>query len=116
MWGNLTLASVEKKDVLVPFLKAGHVGVVSVEFVAPALEGTYTSHWRLAQNGQQFGPRVWCSIVVDPFAPAEGPSDTSGSVSGSRKAGLDYQREVSVQMWVSVPGSLLQSEGREGED
>ncbi|XP_028353918.1 next to BRCA1 gene 1 protein, partial [Physeter macrocephalus] len=38
MWGNLTLASTEKKDVLVPCLKAGHVGVVSVEFIAPTLE------------------------------------------------------------------------------
>ncbi|GAB5581119.1 next to BRCA1 gene 1 protein isoform X1 [Prionailurus iriomotensis] len=50
MWGNLTLASTEKKDVLVPCLKAGHVGVVSVEFIAPALEGTYTSHWRLSHK------------------------------------------------------------------
>ena len=37
---------------------------------APALEGSYTSHWRLAHGGEQFGPRVWCSIVVDPLAPA----------------------------------------------
>ncbi|XP_063107723.1 next to BRCA1 gene 1 protein isoform X2 [Cavia porcellus] len=90
MWGNLTLASAERKDVLVPFLEAGHVGVVSVEFVAPALEGTYTSHWRLAQNGQQFGPRVWCSIVVDPSAPAQHPSDTSdmeGPMSSSSEGG-----------------------------
>uniref|UniRef100_A0A8B9PHV1 Next to BRCA1 gene 1 protein n=1 Tax=Apteryx owenii TaxID=8824 RepID=A0A8B9PHV1_APTOW len=39
MWGNLTLASSEKKDVLVPSLPSG---------------------------GEQFGPRIWCSIVVDP--------------------------------------------------
>ncbi|KAM5274852.1 next to BRCA1 gene 1 protein isoform 2-T2 [Ctenodactylus gundi] len=71
MWGNLTLASTEKKDVLVPCLKAGHVGIVSVEFIAPALEGTYTSHWRLSHKGQQFGPRVWCSIIVDPFPSTE---------------------------------------------
>ncbi|KAM6175713.1 next to BRCA1 gene 1 protein isoform 2-T2 [Erethizon dorsatum] len=94
MWGNLTLAAAEKKDVLVPFLKAGHVGVVSVEFVAPALEGTYTSHWRLAQNGQQFGPRVWCSIVVDPSAPTECPGDTDGGMSGSsEEAGLGCPQE-----------------------
>ncbi|NWV01698.1 NBR1 protein, partial [Upupa epops] len=65
MWGNLTLASSEKKDVLVPSLPAGHVGTVSVEFVAPNIEGTYTSHWRLSHRGEQFGPRIWCSIVVD---------------------------------------------------
>lgn len=66
MWGNLGLASEEKKEVLVPLLLPGQVGVVSVAFVAPVMEGTYTSHWRLAHCGCQFGPRVWCSIVVDP--------------------------------------------------
>ncbi|XP_068274909.1 next to BRCA1 gene 1 protein isoform X5 [Nyctibius grandis] len=66
MWGNLTLASSEKKDVLVPPLSSGQVGTVSVEFVAPNTEGTYTSHWRLSHRGEQFGPRIWCSIVVDP--------------------------------------------------
>ena len=46
------------------------VGIVSVALCAPAVEGSYTSHWRLAHAGEQFGPRVWCSIVVDPLAPA----------------------------------------------
>ncbi|KAJ8251897.1 hypothetical protein GJAV_G00226670 [Gymnothorax javanicus] len=70
MWGNLTLASSEKqKEVGVPFLQPEQVGVVSVAFTAPMAEGTYTSHWRLAHRGEQFGPRVWCSIVVDPQAP-----------------------------------------------
>ncbi|XP_030076282.1 next to BRCA1 gene 1 protein isoform X2 [Microcaecilia unicolor] len=67
MWGNLTLASSGKKDVCVPSLHPGQVGILSVEFIAPALEGTYTSHWRLALMGEQFGPRIWCSIVVDSF-------------------------------------------------
>lgn len=66
MWGNLSLASEEKREVPVPLLLPGQVGVVSVAFVAPVMEGTYTSHWRLAHCGCQFGPRVWCSIVVDP--------------------------------------------------
>uniref|UniRef100_A0ACB8ETG4 Uncharacterized protein n=1 Tax=Sphaerodactylus townsendi TaxID=933632 RepID=A0ACB8ETG4_9SAUR len=65
MWGNLTLVSSEKRDVMVPSLQPGQVGIVSVEFVAPSAEGTYTSHWRLSHRGEQFGPRVWCSIVVD---------------------------------------------------
>ncbi|XP_062988530.1 next to BRCA1 gene 1 protein isoform X2 [Elgaria multicarinata webbii] len=68
MWGNLTLVSLEKKDVSVPSLLPGQVGVVSVEFVAPSAEGTYTSHWRLSHRGEQFGPRIWCSIVVDPYS------------------------------------------------
>lgn len=46
------------------------VGIVNVALVAPSAEGSYTSHWRLAHAGEQFGPRVWCSIVVDPLAPA----------------------------------------------
>ncbi|NWZ28782.1 NBR1 protein, partial [Asarcornis scutulata] len=71
MWGNLTLASSEKKDVLVPSLPSGQVGTVSVEFVAPNIEGTYTSHWRLSHRGEQFGPRIWCSIVVDPSPATE---------------------------------------------
>ncbi|XP_067397520.1 next to BRCA1 gene 1 protein isoform X2 [Emydura macquarii macquarii] len=80
MWGNLTLGSSEKKDVLVPSLPVGQVGIVSVEFIAPALEGTYASHWRLSHKGEQFGPRVWCSIVVDPSPAAaclEGNQKTS---------------------------------------
>ncbi|XP_047399531.1 next to BRCA1 gene 1 protein isoform X3 [Sciurus carolinensis] len=95
MWGNLTLASTEKKDVLVPCLKAGHVGVVSVEFIAPTLEGTYTSHWRLSHKGQQFGPRVWCSIIVDPFPSAESPDNIErGLVSSSKADDLTCQQEV----------------------
>uniref|UniRef100_A0A3Q4BYV4 Uncharacterized protein n=1 Tax=Mola mola TaxID=94237 RepID=A0A3Q4BYV4_MOLML len=65
MWGNLGLASEEKREVTVPLLPPGQVGEVSVAFVAPVMEGTYTSHWRLAHCGCQFGPRVWCSIVVE---------------------------------------------------
>nr|XP_035157376.2 next to BRCA1 gene 1 protein isoform X4 [Callithrix jacchus] len=94
MWGNLTLASTEKKDVLVPCLKAGHVGVVSVEFIAPALEGTYTSHWRLSHKGQQFGPRVWCSIIVDPFPSEESRDNTEKSmISSSTADDLTCQQE-----------------------
>ena len=97
MWGNLTLASTEKKDVLVPCLKAGHVGVVSVEFIAPTLEGTYTSHWRLSHKGQQFGPRVWCSIIVDPFPSTESPDNVEKSmISSSKGDDLTCQQEVST--------------------
>ncbi|KAM8836345.1 NBR1 autophagy cargo receptor a isoform 2-T2 [Spinachia spinachia] len=65
MWGNLGLASGDRREVPVPLLLPGQAGVVSVAFAAPVTEGTYTSHWRLAHCGCQFGPRVWCSIVVD---------------------------------------------------
>ncbi|XP_043910588.1 next to BRCA1 gene 1 protein isoform X2 [Protopterus annectens] len=65
MWGNLSLASSTTREVPVPFLQPGQTGMVFVDFLAPTSEGTYTSHWRLAHRGVQFGPRVWCSIVVD---------------------------------------------------
>ncbi|KFV91004.1 Next to BRCA1 1, partial [Eurypyga helias] len=77
MWGNLTLASSGKRDVLVPSLPSGQVGTVSVEFVAPNIEGTYTSHWRLSHRGEQFGPRIWCSIIVDP-SPATDCVESNG--------------------------------------
>ncbi|XP_057716715.1 next to BRCA1 gene 1 protein isoform X2 [Corythoichthys intestinalis] len=71
MWGNLAVGSGDRwREVSVPFLQPGQVGIVSVALSAPSVEGSYTSHWRLAHSGEQFGPRVWCSIVVDPQAPA----------------------------------------------
>ncbi|XP_028311595.1 next to BRCA1 gene 1 protein isoform X2 [Gouania willdenowi] len=71
MWGNLAVGSGDRwREVSVPFLQPGQVGIVSVALCAPTVEGSYTSHWRLAHSGEQFGPRVWCSIVVDPRAPA----------------------------------------------
>uniref|UniRef100_A0A672HVJ4 NBR1 autophagy cargo receptor a n=1 Tax=Salarias fasciatus TaxID=181472 RepID=A0A672HVJ4_SALFA len=72
MWGNLGLASEERREVAVPPLRPGQVGVVSVALAAPRAEGSYTSHWRLAHRGRQFGPRVWCSVVVDPFRTEDG--------------------------------------------
>ncbi|KAM4524772.1 NBR1 autophagy cargo receptor a isoform 1-T1 [Odontesthes bonariensis] len=77
MWGNLGLASEERREVPVPLLLPGQVGVVSVAFVAPVMEGTYTSHWRLAHCGCQFGPRVWCSIVVEPGDSRNAPGHQS---------------------------------------
>uniref|UniRef100_A0A3B5LAW1 NBR1 autophagy cargo receptor a n=1 Tax=Xiphophorus couchianus TaxID=32473 RepID=A0A3B5LAW1_9TELE len=84
MWGNLGLASEERREVPVPLLLPGQVGVVSVAFVAPVMEGMYTSHWRLAHCGCQFGPRVWCSIVVD---------------SGSSRNGLGHQTQLSYDLF-----------------
>ncbi|NXN13496.1 NBR1 protein, partial [Indicator maculatus] len=124
MWGNLTLASSEKKDVLVPSLPSGHVGTVSVEFVAPNIEGTYTSHWRLSHRGEQFGPRIWCSIVVDPFPPTDSPehnwkdsdlcqkdknsstkqaSNLPGDASLKTEAGTQVMGEVMEQAEIPLP-------------
>ncbi|XP_056403816.1 next to BRCA1 gene 1 protein isoform X2 [Hyla sarda] len=81
MWGNLTLSSSSRKEAPVPSLLPGQMGVLSVEFVAPALEGTYTSHWRLAHKGEQFGPRIWCSIIVDSLPGAENLEDLEKEMS-----------------------------------
>ncbi|NXA09244.1 NBR1 protein, partial [Sapayoa aenigma] len=120
MWGNLTLASSEKKDVLVPSLPSGQVGTVSVEFVAPNIEGTYTSHWRLSHRGEQFGPRIWCSIVVDPSPAAnylEGDwkdsdscqkSKTSSTKQASHSpAGAQLMSEIAEQAEISLPAVPL---------
>ncbi|XP_075702937.1 next to BRCA1 gene 1 protein isoform X2 [Rhinoderma darwinii] len=81
MWGNLTLSSSCRKEAPVPSLLPGQMGVLSVEFVAPALEGTYTSHWRLAHKGEQFGPRIWCSIIVDSLPCCENLEDLEKEMS-----------------------------------
>ncbi|NWR24317.1 NBR1 protein, partial [Emberiza fucata] len=115
MWGNLTLASAEKKDVIVPSLPSGQVGTVSVEFVAPNIEGTYTSHWRLSHRGEQFGPRIWCSIVVDPSPAAdyvEGDWKDSDSCQKSKasrtkqaktETGAQLIGEIAEQAEISLP-------------
>ncbi|NXX97062.1 NBR1 protein, partial [Centropus bengalensis] len=99
MWGNLTLASAEKKDVVVPSLPSGQVGTVSVEFVAPNIEGTYTSHWRLSHRGEQFGPRIWCSIVVD-------PSPANDSLESNWKDS-DSCQKIKASSTKQASGSLL---------
>ncbi|KAI6072620.1 Next to BRCA1 gene 1 protein isoform X2 [Aix galericulata] len=108
MWGNLTLASSEKKDVLVPSLPSGQVGTVSVEFVAPNIEGTYTSHWRLSHRGEQFGPRIWCSIVVDPSPATESlesnwKDSDSNQKDKSSKGDAQVMSEIVEQAEIPLP-------------
>ncbi|XP_047656920.1 next to BRCA1 gene 1 protein isoform X2 [Tachysurus fulvidraco] len=97
MWGNLAVGSGERwREVSVPTLQPGQVGLVSVALCAPTLEGTYTSHWRLAHGGEQFGPRVWCSIVVDPEAPTAISADgllVSPCVTPQEKSARTLERE-----------------------
>ncbi|KAA0705645.1 BRCA1 gene 1 protein [Triplophysa tibetana] len=101
MWGNLAVGSGERwREVAVPTLQPGQVGVVSVALCAPTLEGTYTSHWRLAHRGEQFGPRVWCSIVVDPNAPTAICADgllVSPCVTPHEKSSHTLEREEKAQ-------------------
>ncbi|KFV06182.1 Next to BRCA1 1, partial [Pterocles gutturalis] len=108
MWGNLTLASSEKKDVLVPSLPSGQVGTVSVEFVAPNIEGTYTSHWRLSHRGEQFGPRIWCSIVVDP-SPATDYLESNWKDSEScQKDKASSTKQASNSYGAQVRGEIME--------
>ncbi|NXK93454.1 NBR1 protein, partial [Formicarius rufipectus] len=109
MWGNLTLASSEKKDVLVPSLLSGQVGTVSVEFVAPNIEGTYTSHWRLSHRGEQFGPRIWCSIVVDPSLPADYvESDWKGSDSCQKSKASSTKQDAKTEASAKLMGEIAE--------
>ena len=40
---------------------------ISVTLTAPAEHNRYISHWRLqTQDGQKFGHRIWCDVVVTP--------------------------------------------------
>ncbi|XP_064589810.1 next to BRCA1 gene 1 protein isoform X4 [Zonotrichia leucophrys gambelii] len=111
MWGNLTLASAEKKDVIVPSLPSGQVGTVSVEFVAPNIEGTYTSHWRLSHRGEQFGPRIWCSIVVDPSPAAdcvEGDWKDSGSCQKSKASRTKQDASLETEAGAQLIGGIAE--------
>ncbi|XP_048172087.1 next to BRCA1 gene 1 protein isoform X3 [Corvus hawaiiensis] len=111
MWGNLTLASSEKKDVLVPSLPSGQVGTVSVEFVAPNIEGTYTSHWRLSHRGEQFGPRIWCSIVVDPSPAAdyvESDWKDSDSCQKSRASRTKQEASLKTETGAQLTGGIAE--------
>ncbi|NWS21132.1 NBR1 protein, partial [Pachyramphus minor] len=111
MWGNLTLASSEKKDVLVPSLPSGQVGTVSVEFVAPNIEGTYTSHWRLSHRGEQFGPRIWCSIVVDPSPAADYLESDWKDSNSCRKSNSSSTKQASHSPGIGEDASLKTEAG-----
>ncbi|NWX88679.1 NBR1 protein, partial [Nothoprocta pentlandii] len=107
MWGNLTLASSEKKDVLVPSLPSGQVGTVSVEFVAPNIEGIYTSHWRLSHRGEQFGPRIWCSIVVDPSPDNDCLENNSRDSNSPQKDKPSSDKQASISTSTELPNAQL---------
>lgn len=53
---------------------------MSVECEAPVYPGTYQSVWRLVQNGEQFGHRISCNIVVDEAEILEPKEDKSASI------------------------------------
>ncbi|NXI13455.1 NBR1 protein, partial [Irena cyanogastra] len=115
MWGNLTLASSEKKDVLVPSLPSGQVGTVSVEFVAPNIEGTYTSHWRLSHRGEQFGPRIWCSIVVDPSPAADYVESDWKDSDSCQKSGASRTKQASHSPETETGAQLIGEIGEQAE-
>ncbi|XP_066442911.1 next to BRCA1 gene 1 protein isoform X2 [Eleutherodactylus coqui] len=103
MWGNLTLSSSSRKEAPVPTLLPGQMGILSVEFVAPALEGTYTSHWRLAHKGEQFGPRIWCSIIVDSLPCTENLDDLEKEMSSIKINSQMDKEEASGSAHVTQP-------------
>ncbi|XP_070569571.1 LOW QUALITY PROTEIN: next to BRCA1 gene 1 protein-like [Ptychodera flava] len=63
LWGSIDILC--GPEVAVPPVPPGQEGTVSVEFEAPKRPGQYQSHWRMCQGDEEFGHRVWCSIIVD---------------------------------------------------
>ena len=54
------------KEVTVPPLVPGEQATISVELIAPEKPGRYQSHWKLYDNDNAFGHRIWCDITVEP--------------------------------------------------
>jgi hypothetical protein len=52
---------------------------VSVELIAPPVEGTYFSEWVLCCHGFTFGPHIWCTIEVTSGADANHSSDNNSN-------------------------------------
>lgn len=76
IWGNELLETITgQKEIPVPRLKPFEVGLISITFKAPtgSAFGRYTSQWRLHHKGESFGPRLECSIILDPAAAAPPP-------------------------------------------
>lgn len=53
-------------DIGVPEVEPDQECDVTVELQAPELPGRYQSHWKMYNDGVQFGHRVWCEIQVEP--------------------------------------------------
>lgn len=45
-------------------LKPKDSGLIQVDLQAPLEPGHYTCYWILTRHGENFGKRVWCSIIV----------------------------------------------------
>ncbi|KAJ8019585.1 Next to BRCA1 protein1 protein [Holothuria leucospilota] len=78
LWGNIPNISEDPTPVC--HLLPGQEGTVSVECEAPGYPGTYQSVWRLVQDGEQFGQRISCNIVVDEAEILEPKEDKSASI------------------------------------
>lgn len=71
--GGVDLA--RSHDVAVGSVQPGEEFVVHVEMKAPEAAGRYLSFWRLRENGEEFGDRVWIDIVVSDPALVDGAAD-----------------------------------------
>mmetsp|Transcript_10101 Transcript_10101/g.9052 ORF Transcript_10101/g.9052 Transcript_10101/m.9052 type:complete len:529 (-) Transcript_10101:103-1689(-) len=82
------------KQVIVPSLKAGEEGDITIQLVSPGTSGRFTSNFRLkSPDGSIFGQRLWVDIVVleedidwtliNNALPVNQTLDTSSTLGGS---------------------------------
>lgn len=97
----------EKYVVPCPFLEPDQVGTISVPFGAIARPGAYESIWSFFHMGQQFGPLVFCHVIVEPKPEetkiekstedaAQKPESKSGSDSISETDSDDSSDSIAV--------------------
>jgi hypothetical protein len=60
--GNIS--NIEEDSVLVNFTQLNEKLNVGVNLIAPSTPGEWYTEWTLVCRGFQFGPRLWCSIIV----------------------------------------------------
>jgi len=78
IWVGGEALSAPATGIDVPSASPGESVDIAVPFVAPSVEGRYTSYWRLkAPNAGRFGHRVWVDIFVE--RASDEPSSSSSS-------------------------------------
>ncbi|XP_022098398.1 uncharacterized protein LOC110983449 [Acanthaster planci] len=107
LWGSMPTTTPDAVDV--PPVAPGEEGEICLEFVAPSLPGQYQSHWRLAQDGEHFGHRVWCNITVDqPTRDEKKVEDANQEASFDAVAQLQAgQQDPSIPMRVCSSAEML---------
>lgn len=94
IWVGGEALSAPATGIDVPSASPGESVDIAVPFVAPSVEGRYTSYWRLkAPNGGRFGHRVWIDLFVEssgePSSSSSSTTTTSAAATSSRVDSAD---------------------------